>query len=410
PQIDWRIWIVQIYKINTFMMLGLDYESKRGYLGIDYYGRTVSIKILPVGMHMGQSRQIVIVGADDLDLFKGNGLKFLAIGRLLEQNEWMRGRVVLVQIANPARSQGKDVQDVRDETNAIAAEINHKYGREGYELIVYINGPVSTQEKTAYYAISECYVVTAVRDGMNLVAYKYTVCRQGSPVLDAALGIDGMSKRKDSVLILSEFIGCAPSLSGAIREKQLRHEKHYRIRRELPVEIIARDTKAIVALGPNFMKLQSKAIFDPYKAAKNRWSMDSPWETNSVAIDTKWRKIAEPCLAWHHHEADFQLSSCQAKELLDHLENVLANKPVVVKRGQYIVEMKPQGISKGMVDFLLCLGDDRFDEDMFESIESHKPSMAKYYLDDTSDVLDLLETLSLGEIAVKDTDVQADVH
>ncbi|KAJ4827746.1 putative alpha,alpha-trehalose-phosphate synthase [UDP-forming] 11 [Turnera subulata] len=580
-------------------MLGLDYESKRGHLGIDYYGRTVSIKILPVGMHMGQLEsllqaketaaivkklrekyegKIVIVGVDDLDLFKGIGLKFLAIGRLLEQNEWMRGRVVLVQIANPARSQGKDVQDVRDETNAIAAEINHKYGREGYEPIVYINGPVSTQEKAAYYAISECCVVTAVRDGMNLVAYKYTVCRQGSPVLDAALGIDGMSKRKESVLILSEFIGCSPSLSGAIRvnpwnidavadaiydgihlkdqEKQLRHEKHYRYISSHDVAYWARSFDQdlqrassgnhskrywgvgfglefrIVALGPNFMKLQSKAIFDPYKAAKNRlilldydgtmmpqtsvdkapssqiisvlnclcsdpkntvfivsgrgkdslgqwfspcaklglsaehgyltrWTMDSPWETNSVAIDSKWRKIAEPvmrlytestdgsfieykesALVWHHQEADFQLSSCQAKELLDHLENVLANEPVVVKRGQYIVEVKPQGISKGMVvqnlisamtgkgmppDFLLCLGDDRSDEDMFESIESHvkslphmqhvfactvgqKPSMAKYYLDDTSDVLDLLETLSTGEIAVKERDVQAEVH
>lgn len=61
-------------------------------------------------------------------------------------------------------------------------------------------------------------------------------------------------------------------------------------------------------------------------------------------------------------------------------------------------------------DFLLCIGDDRSDEDMFKSImhpESNssmpaiaevfactvgqKPSMAKYYLDDTVDVIQLLE-------------------
>lgn len=71
-------------------------------------------------------------------------------------------------------------------------------------------------------------------------------------------------------------------------------------------------------------------------------------------------------------------------------------------------------VSKGKApDFLLCIGDDRSDEDMFESIVrsasdptlqaiSHvyactvgqKPSMAKYYLDDTFEVIRLLEGLA----------------
>lgn len=64
-------------------------------------------------------------------------------------------------------------------------------------------------------------------------------------------------------------------------------------------------------------------------------------------------------------------------------------------------------------DFVLCIGDDRSDEDMFESISSisyssslasppkifactvgQKPSKAKYYLDDTTDVLTLLQSLA----------------
>lgn len=87
-----------------------------------------------------------------------------------------------------------------------------------------------------------------------------------------------------------------------------------------------------------------------------------------------------------------------------------------------------QDISKGLVvknimatmqakgkpsDFVLCIGDDRSDEDMFESIASsvanhslpemaevfactvgQKPSMAKYYLDDTVEVLKMLHGLS----------------
>lgn len=37
----------------------------------------------------------------------------------------------------------------------------------------------------------------------------------------------------------------------------------------------------------------------------------------------------------------------QAKELLDHLEGVLSNKPVEIVRGSSAVEIKPQGVSKG---------------------------------------------------------------
>ncbi|MCI15951.1 putative alphaalpha-trehalose-phosphate synthase, partial [Trifolium medium] len=186
-----------------------------------------------------------------MDLFKGIGLKFLALGKLLEDNEKLRGQVVLVQILNQARSSGKDIQDLKFEIEAIAKEINDEYGDEqsGYRPIVCINGPVSTQEKAAYYAISECCIVNAVRDGMNLMPYEYTVCRQGSAKLDKALEVEN-DEAKKSVIIVSEFIGCSPSLSGAIRvnpwniddvsekinsalkmtdsEKQLRHKKNYK--------------------------------------------------------------------------------------------------------------------------------------------------------------------------------------
>lgn len=64
-------------------------------------------------------------------------------------------------------------------------------------------------------------------------------------------------------------------------------------------------------------------------------------------------------------------------------------------------------------DFVMCVGDDRSDEDMFESISNavsnspgsavpeifactvgQKPSKAKYYLDDTADVVRLLRGLA----------------
>ncbi|KAF8364836.1 hypothetical protein HHK36_033189 [Tetracentron sinense] len=570
-------------------MLGLGYKSKWGYIGLEYYGRTVSIKILPVGIHMGQLEsvlslpttaekvqdlkkrfegKIVMLGVDDMDMFKGISLKFLALGQLLEQHPELKGRVVLVQIANPARSRGRDVQEVQNETHLFAKEINQKYGKPGYDPIIFITRPVSTQEKAAFYAISECVVVNAVRDGMNLVPYEYTICRQGSPVLDKALGIDGSNTPRKSMIIASEFIGCSPSLSGAIRvnpwnidavldamnlaitmpevEKQMRHEKHYKYVSSHDVSYWARSfdqdleracrehfsrrcwgigfglSFRVVALGPNFRKLSVEHIASAYKKTNSRlilldydgtmmpqasvdktpsnevisvlnclcsdpknivfivsgrgkeslgkwfspceklgisaehgyftrWNRESPWESYMLVTDFDWKKIAEPvmehyteatdgssieqkesALVWHHQEADPDFGSWQAKELLDHLENVLANEPVVVKRGQYIVEVKPQGISKGKVvenlistilslgkppDFVLCIGDDRSDEDMFDSIArsvsdpslpaiaevfactvGQKPSMAKYYLDDTVEVVKLLQGLATATV------------
>lgn len=310
-------------------MLGLDYESKRGYIGIEYYGRTVSIKILPVGIDMGQLKKVIsmketevkvkelverfkgkvlLLGVDDLDMFKGLGLKFLAMEQLLEEHRELVGRVVLVQIANPPRSQGRDVQEVQEEIDSIMGRVNRRFGRPGYEPIVLIDRKVPTYEKVAYYAAADCCVVNPVRDGLNLVPYKYTVCRQWSPALE--------DSAKKSIIVVSEFIGCSPSLSGAIRvnpwnveavaeainlaitmpeaEKQLRHDKHYKYVSshdvaywaksfDLDLQRACKDhylkrcwgigfglSFRVVALGPNFRKLSVEHIVSAYRRTNSR--------------------------------------------------------------------------------------------------------------------------------------------
>ncbi|CAK9133322.1 unnamed protein product, partial [Ilex paraguariensis] len=216
-------------------MLGLEYQSKRGHIGLDYYGRTVEIKIMPVGIHLGQIEsvmkmadkeskigelrqkfegKIVLLGVDDMDIFKGINLKLLAMEQMLKQHPDWQGRAVLIQIASPARGKEIDLAKVQTEIQESCNRINEKFGKPGYEPIVFIDRPLSISEKIAYYSIAECVVVSAVRDGMNLTPYEYIVCRQGIP--DAETGSD-LSGPKKSMLVVSEFIGCSPSLSGAIR-------------------------------------------------------------------------------------------------------------------------------------------------------------------------------------------------
>merc|ERR1719158_773669 len=130
--------------------------------------------------------------------------------------------------------------------------------------------------------------------------------------------------------------------------------------------------------------------------------------------DGSYLEKKESALVWHYKDADPDFGSWQAKELLDHLESVLANEPVEAVRGRGIIEIKPQGASKGAaadrvlawskrvkgdVDFVFCVGDDRSDEEMFTTVDNvafsphtpaevfactvgAKPSKAPFYLDD----------------------------
>lgn len=147
------------------------------------------------------------------------------------------------------------------------------------------------------------------------------------------------------------------------------------------------------------------------------------------STDGSWIEVKESALVWHYADADPDFGSWQAKELLDHLEGVLSNEPVEVVAGHAIVEVKPQGVSKGRIvervlhdalvrgrtpDFVVCIGDDRSDEDMFDAVDGiqfsphmpsevfavtvgQKPSKAPYYVNDPADVL--LTLRRLGDVA-----------
>lgn len=106
---------------------------------------------------------------------------------------------------------------------------------------------------------------------------------------------------------------------------------------------------------------------------------------------------------------DAQARAAQAKELIDHLESVMLGEAVEVVSGLKYVECKPRGLSKGTMvqkllaqvkpDFVLCVGDDKSDEQMFETLVEksldnaqvfactvgQKPSRANFYVNDNAE-------------------------
>ncbi len=120
----------------------------------------------------------------------------------------------------------------------------------------------------------------------------------------------------------------------------------------------------------------------------------------------------EYSLAWHFRRAGSELSKTRARELIDELLTLTANLNLQITEGKKVVEVKNSGINKGRAalrciaaetwDFILAMGDDRTDEDMFEVLPdtaySFKvglgSSLAKFNLKSREEVDILLEELA----------------
>eukprot|EP01113_Clastostelium_recurvatum_P027733 TRINITY_DN3350_c0_g1_i1.p1 TRINITY_DN3350_c0_g1~~TRINITY_DN3350_c0_g1_i1.p1 ORF type:complete len:937 (-),score=209.23 TRINITY_DN3350_c0_g1_i1:51-2807(-) len=86
-------------------------------------------------------------------------------------------------------------------------------------------------------------------------------------------------------------------------------------------------------------------------------------------------------LVWHYRLADAEFSAFQAQELLLQLQSVVAKFPVEVILGRRAIEVKPKAASTSALvkkmmgamdtpyDFVLCIGDDKTDEDTFSALE-----------------------------------------
>ena len=172
------------------------------------------------------------------------------------------------------------------------------------------------------------------------------------------------------------------------------------------------------------------------------WSRNpgSEWRANAV-VHQDWKERIRPvmenfasrtpgafveekeaALCWHYRLADPQLGQTQSRELTLHLTSFLANLPVEVMSGHRIVEVRQHGVNKGIVlpailaaiiaspeEFVIAVGDDRTDEDLFAALPEHcvglkvgsGPTLATRRLPDPEAVhaflLDLVQNCGSGK-------------
>lgn len=77
------------------------------------------------------------------------------------------------------------LQDLAEFVRTTAERINKRHGNPAvaYTPLIHVEQAVPLHDRLAYFAMANAVVVTATRDGMNLVPYEYIVCRQGTPGL-----------------------------------------------------------------------------------------------------------------------------------------------------------------------------------------------------------------------------------
>ncbi|KAK5689168.1 threalose-6-phosphate phosphatase [Elasticomyces elasticus] len=179
-------------------------------------------------------------------------------------------------------------------------------------------------------------------------------------------------------------------------------------------------------------------------------TMDMSWQSQVLATFEYYtsktpgafierKKIA---LTWHFRQSDQEHAVQMARECQKHLETTVGKAfDVEVMNGKANLEVRPKFVNKGEIakqlvrdfgderpDFVLCLGDDFTDEDMFRALNvsrlpaehvfavtvgaSSKQTLAKWHLLEPSDVISAVALLNgqsdagnAGAVAVIDGNV-----
>jgi trehalose 6-phosphate synthase len=161
----------------------------------------------------------VLLGVDRLDYTKGIAQRLRAYGELLDEDRISADDTILIQIAEPSRTNVNGYADIRAEVEQLVGEINGKYGTMDGPAVMYLHRSHDFDELIALYRLADVMLVTPFRDGMNLVAKEFVATRFDDT----------------GVLVLSEFAGAVHELERAVQVNPydtdgLKHAIEYAVR------------------------------------------------------------------------------------------------------------------------------------------------------------------------------------
>ncbi|KAI9924655.1 hypothetical protein ASPWEDRAFT_110102 [Aspergillus wentii DTO 134E9] len=141
----------------------------------------------------------LIVARDRLDAPGGIKQKLLAYELFLKRNRKWRENVVLIQVASSA----SELPELEAQVSKIAMRINSIYSTLTHQPLVLLRQDISYSQFLALMSVAEIFMVTSLREGMNLTSHDYLHYQDGKLTL-----------QRHGSLILSEFTGSASIFSG----------------------------------------------------------------------------------------------------------------------------------------------------------------------------------------------------
>jgi trehalose 6-phosphate synthase len=142
----------------------------------------------------------VLLGVDRLDYTKGIERRLQAYGELLDEDRLSADDVVLIQIAEPSRSNVAGYAEIRSRVEQLVGEINGNFATMMRPAVHYLHRSHEFDELITLYRTANVMLVTPLRDGMNLVAKEFVATRHNH----------------SGALVLSEFAGAAHELNQAV--------------------------------------------------------------------------------------------------------------------------------------------------------------------------------------------------
>ncbi len=176
--------------------MGIDYEKYA------YPERTLGATEINarIRRYKSKGRQLII-SIDRLDYTKGIPHRIKAFEKFIAQNPEYHGKVTLILIVVPSRSNVDQYQDLKSEIDTLVGRIDGEYRTFGWSPIQYFFRSFSFLDLAAMYKAADIAMITPLRDGMNLVAKEFVASKE---------------EDKKGVLILSEMAGAADELTDAL--------------------------------------------------------------------------------------------------------------------------------------------------------------------------------------------------
>jgi alpha,alpha-trehalose-phosphate synthase [UDP-forming] len=186
-------------------------------------GRTIAVGAFPISIDVEHYEQLAMrpesreraralratyahdgrqlgVSVDRLDYTKGIPQRLRALDLLWTQSPELRGRMTVVVVAPPSRSEIAAYSSLQEDVDTTVRDINARHGTEDWTPIVLLFENVSAELLASVYRAADLCLVSSLQDGMNLVAKEFVACQ-----------VD-----ECGVLVLSRFTGAAEEIEGAV--------------------------------------------------------------------------------------------------------------------------------------------------------------------------------------------------